>query len=1627
MLQFNVRKLLFLLILPLHIGVFGQEFFLDHLSTYATGIFDESAAEIAAYDAATQRVFYVNGDNKSIEVLDISDPSNPVFINTIDVSAFGDGANSVAVRDGIVAAAVEADPSTDPGLIVFFDTDGNFLNSVPAGVLPDMLAFTPDGSKVLSANEGEPNDDYDLDPEGSVTIVDISNGVANATATQVGFGFYNDKKASLLNKGVRIFGPGATVAQDLEPEYVTFSNDGSLAYVICQENNALLVVDIEGGELLDILALGTKDHSAGSFNLQERFLNQLPNWPELGTPLYGGDPVQLGGFSGLYFDPTQSNNNQWVFYTIPDRGPNDGAIDNDEAGTSQNLRPFKLPNYQARIVKFTYNRASGQLIFDESEQIFLTRQDGTTPISGRGNIPGFDEVPVTQTDGTVYTQVDYSINGVDYTELPYDEFGGDFEGIVRDADGNFWMCDEYRPAIYQFASNGTLINRFVPKGTSVLGDAPLPAGTYGAETLPAVYSKRRANRGFEAIALDTDEGILYAFIQTPLYNPDNSTRNNSDVIRVLGIDPATGERVREYVYLLERNQYPGVGLSRLDKIGDAVYVGKGKFRILERDSGTPDDGNTSKKFIFEFTLDGATDISELPIADKMTSTGPDDKTLEMMSADDLEAMGIKPVFKTKILNLPSIGYLPSDKPEGLAIAPGNRMIVLNDNDFGLAGAGVTDNSDLGIINVGTNNGFDASNEDDNIEIWPRPTQGFYMPDAIASYDVDGKTYIVTANEGDARDYDGYSEEDRVKDLNLNPDYFPNAFGLQDEENLGRLNTTLANGDINGDGLHEIIYSYGARSFSIWDEFGNLVYDSGNDFEKNLSVLAANNFNSNNDDNDSRKARSDDKGPEPEAVEIVPFNGKIYALIGLERQGGIMVYDVSNPFAPRYIDYFQNRNFAVDAESVDAGDLGVEDILYIPADDSPTGRPLVVTANEVSGTISIFGIADPGSRFSLQILHNNDAESQLINAGSGDLEDVGGIARFKLVVDSLRYVSYVDGNPTILLSSGDNFIPGPEFNASLALGPNEPFYDALAVKTLRYDALCIGNHDFDFGPDVLEKFINDTENPGGFPKFLSANLDFSGEPGLQNLKDAGRIASSQVLWRGTEKIGVIGLTTPNLPFISSPGEVTVNSALASIVQSEVNNLENQGVNKIILISHLQSINEEVDLAAQVTGVDVIIAGGGDEFLTNNPADTLPGLSVDGPYPRVETDAEGEDVYLVTTPGEYRYVGNLVVTFDENGKVINVDDSSNPVKVVTNRPNQFMQTNIVDPVAAFVAGLAQNIIAVSEVDLDGIRNNVRTFETNQGNLIADALLWQANELAPDFNVAPADVALQNGGGIRNNSIIPAGDISELTTFDMLPFSNFVTIIDALSPAEFKDVLENAVSKVEDVSGRFAQIAGFELVYDPDGTAMEIDNDGNITTQGSRVINVTLDDGTPIVQNGAVVPGAPSVRIATIDFLARGGDQYPYGNTGFTLLGTSYQQALANYLQGPLDGLVTEADYPFGGEGRITTFMQMQQALGGRSSDYDNATEKVETSFHDLYAYPNPFNNHFILDFQLKETQEIEVYMVDVEGKRVATLFEGVQEAGQHQVTFSEKSGELATGNYFVVLRSNEGNETLSVSKK
>ncbi|MBO6577519.1 MAG: choice-of-anchor I family protein, partial [Thalassospira sp.] len=251
--------------------------------------------------------------------------------------------------------------------------------------------------------------------------------------------------------------------------------------------------------------------------------------------------------------------------------------------------------------------------------------------------------------------------------------------------------------------------------------------------------------------------------------------------------------------------------------------------------------------------------------------------------------------------------------------------------------------------------FDASDKDGKINIRTWPVMGMFMPDTIDAINIDGKEWVLIANEGDSRDYDGYSEETRVGKLPLDPVAFPTASTLQKDENLGRLKTTTAQGDVDGDGDFDVIYSYGARSFSVLDADGEMVFDSGDAFEQILAANYPNVFNSSDTENYSRDNRSDDKGPEPEGIASGYVNGTPYAFIGLERQGGFMVYDLTNPTNPQFVTYHSDRRFSGNPENDTAGELAPEGLQFVDAKDSPTGNAMLVVASEVSGSTKVYDL------------------------------------------------------------------------------------------------------------------------------------------------------------------------------------------------------------------------------------------------------------------------------------------------------------------------------------------------------------------------------------------------------------------------------------------------------------------------------------------------------------------------------------------------------------------------------------------------------------------------------------------------------------------------------------------------
>lgn len=242
---------------------------LNYLGRYSANIFGASAAEIPAFDPVNQRIFIVNAQKGAVDVLNAADPANPVLLQELTVESITEGAvvNSIAYKGGYLAVAVEAPTKTDNGWVALFDaTSLEMLGYEQVGAQPDMVTFTPDGEYVLTANEGEPSTDYQIDPVGSISILGVSEGQLVEVRT-AGFSAFNTQADTLRSAGVRIYGPNASVEQDLEPEYIAISSDSSTAWVSLQENNALAKVDIATATVTDILPLGYKDHGTAGNGL----------------------------------------------------------------------------------------------------------------------------------------------------------------------------------------------------------------------------------------------------------------------------------------------------------------------------------------------------------------------------------------------------------------------------------------------------------------------------------------------------------------------------------------------------------------------------------------------------------------------------------------------------------------------------------------------------------------------------------------------------------------------------------------------------------------------------------------------------------------------------------------------------------------------------------------------------------------------------------------------------------------------------------------------------------------------------------------------------------------------------------------------------------------------------------------------------------------------------------------------------------------------------------------------------------------------------------------------------------------------------------------------------------------
>lgn len=489
------------------------------------------------------------------------------------------------------------------------------------------------------------------------------------------------------------------------------------------------------------------------------------------------------------------------------------------------------------------------------------------------------------------------------------------------------------------------------------------------------------------------------------------------------------------------------------------------------------------------------------------------------------------------------------------------------------------------------------------------------------------------------------------------------------------------------------------------------------------------------------------------------------------------------------------------------------------------RRELLKAGAALGALGL-GLGRAQGAFTLTLVHTNDTHAHLEPTEltlSGKKTPVGGVARRIALFDRLRTQAK---NP-LFLDAGDVFQGTLYFNQYRGLADRYFMHRAL------YRVMALGNHEFDLGPGPLAEFLK-----GARFKVVSANVDVSQEPRLQGL-----FAPYAVLQVGGEKVGVIGLTTPDTKEIANPGPTVGFLDPYESAQKAVYELLSRGVNKILVLSHL-GYGEDLKLARRLVGVQVIVGGHSHTLLGTFPHKELSPL---GPYPTVVKNPEGKDVLVVQAWEWGKVVGLLEVTFSPRGELLAYKGEALLMTPEVS-PEDFFAKEALLAYAQPVMALMAQVIAEAKVDLVGERAIVRRRESNLGNLIADGMLWKTRN-------AGTRIALQNGGGIRAS--IPKGPITVGKVYEVLPFGNTLVVMD-LKGREILEALENGVSQWEQTAGRFLQVAGLRYAFDLSRPA------------GSRVVRVEVKEG----EGYRPLDLEATYRVVTNNFIAAGGD-------GFTVL--------------------------------------------------------------------------------------------------------------------------------------------------
>jgi 5'-nucleotidase len=452
-------------------------------------------------------------------------------------------------------------------------------------------------------------------------------------------------------------------------------------------------------------------------------------------------------------------------------------------------------------------------------------------------------------------------------------------------------------------------------------------------------------------------------------------------------------------------------------------------------------------------------------------------------------------------------------------------------------------------------------------------------------------------------------------------------------------------------------------------------------------------------------------------------------------------------------------------------------------------------------------------FRMRVLHSNDHHARIepVDGSNGPLH--GGVSRRKALIDRIRATEPL---PLMLVDCGDVFQGTLYFNQYNGQADLE-FYNAMG-----YEAMAVGNHEFNKGPAILADFIRRANFP-----VLSANIATTPDSPI-----AGLVRPSTIVEKGGRRIGIFSLSPEDTGVLSQAGDTVQFTAALDAARAQVQALRDAGVFTIIALTHV-GITVDRQIAAQVGGISMII--GGHSHTPMGPMTS----SGNPPYPELVAGPDGKPVVIVSAWEWGRWLGDLTVAFNSDGTILDVQ--GNPTEVLASLPADPGFEARIAVLRAPLVELRARVIGETLVNLDGSRDNVRSRETNLGNLIADAMLEKATP-------SGAQIAITNGGGIRSS--IPAGPVTVGQVLEVLPFGNTLALV-TITGAQVREALENGFSQIESGAGRFPQVGGIRVSYDP------------TAEPGSRVTAITY-------QNQNIDPDADYV-IVTNNFMLGGGDGY------------------------------------------------------------------------------------------------------------------------------------------------------------